>query len=147
MRVHEVKPIHRRKSRTRVGRGDGSGRGTYSGRGLKGQKSRSGGGVRPGFEGGQNPQIKGQPMLRGFKNMFRIEYQVVNMDDLSRLPEDISEVTAEVLAKYRLVRSAKKPVKILGKGEISRPLRVKAVKYSQSARAKLEAAGGGVEAA
>ena len=147
MRVHEVRPIHRSKPSTRVGRGDGSGRGTYSGRGLKGQKARSGGGVRPGFEGGQNPQIKGQPMLRGFKNMFRVEYQVVNLEDLSRLPESITEVTAEVLAGHRLVRSAKKPVKVLGGGEISRAVQVKVTKFSGSARAKIVAAGGAVEEA
>ena len=145
MRPHEIRPLHKNKPRSRVGRGDGSGSGTYSGRGMKGQKSRSGGGVRPGFEGGQNPQIKGLPMLRGFKNMFRTEYQVVNLDDIARLPESVSEVTAQVLAEHRMVRSAKKPVKVLGDGELSRAVQVKVSKASKTAREKIEAAGGGVE--
>lgn len=145
MRPHEIRPLHKQKTRSRVGRGNGSGSGTYSGRGMKGQKARSGGGVRPGFEGGQNPQIKGLPMLRGFKNMFRIEYQVVNLDDISRLPEGVSEVTAQVLAEHRLVRSAKAPVKVLGDGEIDRAVQVSVTKASKSAREKIEAAGGIVE--
>ncbi len=145
MRPHEIRPIHKQKKHWRVGRGNGSGSGTYSGRGMKGQKARSGGGVRLGFEGGQNPQIKGLPMLRGFKNPFRTEYQVVNLDDIGRLPESVGEVTAQVLAEHRLVRSAKAPVKVLGDGEISRAVQLKVTKASKTARAKIEAAGGGVE--
>ncbi|MEX2431309.1 MAG: 50S ribosomal protein L15 [Dehalococcoidia bacterium] len=141
MQAHEIRPTHAAKTRKRVGRGNGS-RGTYSGRGIKGQKARSGGGVRPGFEGGQNPQMKGLPALRGFTNQFRVEYQVVNLDRLSTLPADVSEVTPALLEKHRLVRHAHKPVKVLGTGELSRALHISAVKFSASARAKIEASGG-----
>jgi large subunit ribosomal protein L15 len=145
MQVHEVRPVYKRKGRKRVGRGNGSGHGTYSGRGIKGQKARSGGGVRPGFEGGQNPQIKGLPSLRGFTNQFRVEYQVVNLDGLNKLPEGVTEVTPTFLEQQGLVRHANKPVKVLGGGELSRALQVKATKFSSSARAKIEAAGGTVQ--
>ena len=145
MLAHAVRATHPRKKRKRVGRGNGSGSGTYSGRGMKGQKSRSGGGVRPGFEGGQNPQIKGLPMLRGFRNPFRVEYQVVNVDRLEALPEGITEVTPNVLAGLRAVRHADKPVKLLGRGELSRPLQVSDLKVTGAARAKIEAAGGSVQ--
>lgn len=146
MQAHEIRPTHKRKRAKRVGRGQGSGKGTYSGRGLKGQKARSGGGVRPGFEGGQNPQMKGLPMLRGFKNRFRVEYQVVNLAALSRLPEEVTEVTPQLLARHRLVRSASKPVKVLAYGELDRALQVQAHKFSESAKQKIEAAGGEVKA-
>ena len=145
MQPHQVRPLGNRQSRKRIGRGRGSGTGTYSGRGLKGQKSRAGGGVRPGFEGGQNPQIKGLPMLRGFKNRFRTEYQVVNLDRLSGLPVDVTEVTPALLEQHGLVRSASKPIKLLGQGELDRPLQVQAMKLSKAARSKIEAAGGRVE--
>lgn len=144
MQVHEVRPTTPRKERKRVGRGNGSGKGTYSGKGMKGQKARAGGGVRVGFEGGQNPQIKGLPMLRGFTNNFRTEYQVVNVARLADLPEGVAEVTPTVLASMRIVSHADKPIKVLGNGEISRALTVKATKFSSSARAKIEAAGGSV---
>ena len=144
MQAHEVRSAHPRQERKRVGRGNGSGSGTYSGRGNKGQKARSGGGVRPGFEGGQNPQIKGLPMMRGFKNPFRVEYQVVNVAKLQELPDGVAEVTPTVLASLRLVRHADKPIKVLGHGEISRALQVAAIKCSGSAKAKIEAAGGSV---
>lgn len=146
MQAHEIRPTHKRKRAKRVGRGQGSGKGTYSGRGLKGQKARSGGGVRPGFEGGQNPQMKGLPMLRGFKNRFRVEHQVVNLAALSRLPEEVTEVTPQLLARHRLVRSASKPVKVLAYGELDRALQVQAHKFSESAKQKIEAAGGEVKA-
>ena len=145
MQAHGIRPIHPRRDRKRIGRGRGSGTGTYAGKGVKGQKARAGGGVRPGFEGGQNPQIKGLPMLRGFNNIFRTEYQVVNLDRLDRLPEAITEVTAQVMERYGLVRSAGKPVKVLGQGELSRALQVQVSRVSQTARAKIEAAGGAVE--
>lgn len=86
-------------------------------------------------------------MLRGFKNIFRTEYQVVNLEDLARLPESITDVTLEVMVGHRLVRSARKPVKVLGGGELARAMQVKAAKFSKSARSKIEAAGGGVEEA
>lgn len=144
MQAHEVRSAHHRQQRKRVGRGNGSGSGTYSGKGNKGQKSRSGGGVRVGFEGGQNPQIKGLPMLRGFKNRFRVEYQVVNVAKLQELPEGVAEVTPTLLAELRLVRHADKPIKILGLGDISRVLNVSSIKFSGAAKAKIEAAGGSV---
>lgn len=142
MQAHEVRPTLARKDRKRVGRGNGSKRGTYSGRGIKGQKARAGGGVRPGFEGGQNPQIKGLPSLRGFTNQFRTEYQVVNLGRLSTLPDGVKDVTPALLEQHGLVRHAGQPVKVLGSGELSRALNVKATKFSASARAKIEAAGG-----
>ncbi|MCH8974482.1 MAG: 50S ribosomal protein L15 [Chloroflexi bacterium] len=144
MQVHLVRPLLKKKDRIRRGRGDGS-KGTYSGRGLKGQKARSGGGVRPGFEGGQNPQIKGLPMLRGFTNPFRVEYQVVNVGRLQTLPEGVAEVTPSVLAQMRIVHHADRPVKVLGVGELTRALTVEAKKFSATARAKIEAAGGTVK--
>jgi large subunit ribosomal protein L15 len=145
MQAHEVRSAHHRQQRKRVGRGNGSGSGTYSGKGNKGQKSRSGGGVRVGFEGGQNPQIKGLPMLRGFKNRFRVEYQVVNVAKLQELPDGVADVTPTLLAELRLVRHADKPIKVLGLGDISRALNVSSIKFSGAAKAKIEAAGGSVQ--
>ena len=133
-----------KKNRKRVGRGDGSGHGTYSGRGVKGQKSRSGFKMRPGFEGGQLPLIKRLPRKRGFVNIFRVEYSVVNMSKLEVF-ESGSEVTPEGLVAAGLVKSLKQPVKILANGDITHPLSVKAHKFSAAARAKIEAAGGSVE--
>ncbi|MFC1988695.1 50S ribosomal protein L15 [Chloroflexota bacterium] len=133
-----------RKSRKRVGRGDGSGHGTYSGRGDKGQKSRAGFKMRPGFEGGQLPLIKRLPRKRGFVNIFRTEYSVVNLNKLGVF-EAGSEVTPESLLAAGLVKSLKQPVKILAGGDISHPISVKALKVSAAARVKIEAAGGSVE--
>ena len=146
MQAHTVRSAHTRPNRKRVGRGDGSGSGTYSGRGMKGQKARSGGGVRPGFEGGQNPQIKGLPMLRGFRNPFRVEYQVVNVGRLASLPEDLSGISPAVLKANGMVKHADKPVKLLGGGELDRAFVVSGVKVTASAKARIEAAGGSVEA-
>ena len=133
-----------RKNRKRVGRGDGSGNGTYSGRGSKGQKSRAGYKMRPGFEGGQLPLIKRLPEKRGFTNIFRVEYGTVSVGKLSKF-ESGSEVTPEKLVEAGLVKSLKKPVKILADGDIKHPLTVKAHKFTASARAKIEAAKGTVE--
>jgi len=133
-----------RKARKRVGRGDGSGHGTYSGRGCKGQKSRAGYRMKPGFEGGQLPLIKRLPRKRGFTNIFRIEYSVVNLARLNVF-EPESEVDPEKLVTAGIVKSLRRPVKILGEGDIDRPLSVKAHKFSAAARAKIEAAGGTVE--
>ena len=144
MRQHELRPPRgARKARKRVGRGDGSGHGSYSGRGLKGQNSRSGGGVRPGFEGGQQPLITRLDKLPGFTNIFRTEYNVVNLDRLAAFPAD-SEVTPQTLVESGVIRDARKPVKVLGRGEIERPLIVEAHRFSGSARRKIEAAGGTV---
>lgn len=133
-----------KRGRKRIGRGDGSGHGTYSGRGCKGQNSRSGGGVRLGFEGGQLPLIKRLPRKRGFVNIFRTEYSIVNVGRLKLFAPN-TEVTPEELFKVRLVKSLKQPVKILGDGEIDRPLVVKANKFSAAAEKKIVAAGGKVE--
>ena len=148
MQAHVVRPDHSRKDRVRVGRGNGSGHGTYSGKGRKGQKARTGRGhIRPGFEGGQNPLVKGLPELRGFTNIFRKEYQIVNLEGLGRLPQEVSEVTPQVLERYGLVRAAGTRIKVLAQGEVSRAFQVQATKFSQSARAKIEAAGGSVKEA
>ena len=145
MQVHELKPprgsLHKRK---RVGRGDGSGHGTYSGRGCKGQKSRSGVSIRPGFEGGQTPFIKRLPYRRGFTNIFRVEYAPVNLKQLERF-EAGSEVTPQLLKDVGIIKTLRQPVKILGGGEITKALTVRAHKFSAAARAKIEAAGGNVE--
>jgi large subunit ribosomal protein L15 len=133
-----------RKDRKRVGRGDGSGYGTYSGRGSKGQKSRAGYKMRPGFEGGQLPLIQRLPRKRGFTNIFRVEYNTISVGKLSVF-ESGSEVDPEKMVAAGLVKSLKKPVKILADGDIKHPLTVRANKFSASAKAKIEAAGGKVE--
>jgi len=133
---------HRRK---RVGRGNASGHGTYSGRGVKGQKARSGPGLRIGFEGGQLPLIRRMSRKRGFTNIFRVEYAEVNLGSLaSRFPAG-SEVTPETLVGAGLIKNLKKPVKVLGQGELERALTVRAHKFSATARQKIEAAGGKTE--
>jgi large subunit ribosomal protein L15 len=124
-----------------VGRGNASGHGTYSSRGLKGQKSRAGRKPRLGFEGGQTRLIKRLPRRRGFTNPFRKEYSPVNLRDLARFPAG-TEVTPELLKESRVLRSLRRPVKVLGGGSITRPLVVKAHGFSASARQKIEAAGG-----
>jgi len=145
MRQNELAPVSgARKDRKRVGRGNGSGHGTYSGRGYKGQKARAGYSAKRGFEGGQLPLIKRLPKKRGFNNMFRVEYSVVNLDKLN-LFEAGSEVTPEVLLAAGLVKSPRHPVKILSNGEIKHPLSVKAHRFSAAAKAGIEAAGGSVE--
>lgn len=133
-----------KKARKRVGRGDSSGHGTYSGRGCKGQKSRSGYRMVRGFEGGQLPLIQRLPKKRGFVNIFRVEYSAINVDKLN-IFESGTEVTPERLAAAGLVKSLRNPVKILGDGEIDHPLVVKANKFSATAKAKIEAAGGKAE--
>jgi large subunit ribosomal protein L15 len=133
-----------KKKRKRVGRGDGSGHGTYSGRGCKGQKSRTGCDMRPGFEGGQLPLIKRLPQKRGFFNVFRTEYSLVNVGKLG-IFESGSEVTPEKLLATGIVKSLQRPIKILASGEISHPLVIKANKFSAAAKAKIEAAGGKAE--
>ena len=133
-----------RKERKRVGRGDGSGNGTYSGRGSKGQKSRAGYKMRPGFEGGQLPLIKRLPRKRGFTNIFRTEYSTVSVGKLSTFTSG-SEVDPEKMVAAGMLKSLKKPVKVLADGDIKHPLTIRANKFSASARAKIEAAGGKVE--
>ncbi len=133
-----------RRKRKRVGRGNASGHGTYSGRGVKGQKSRSGYKMRPGFEGGQLPLIKRLPRKRGFTNVFRVQYSIVNLDRLNVFASG-SEVTPEGLAAAGVVKSLRHPIKILADGDIGHSLVVKANKFSAAARAKIEAAGGKAE--
>ena len=130
-----------KKSRKRVGRGDGSGHGSYSGKGLKGQKARSGPGIRLGFQGGGLPLIKSLPKLRGFTRAGRTLYSVVNLDGLAKLPAG-SVVTPSSLVEAGLVRSLDGPVKVLGRGELDVPLTVEAHKFSRAARRSIEAAGG-----
>jgi len=142
---HELRaPRGAKKNRKRVARGNAAGQGTYAGRGLKGQQSRSGSGPHIGFEGGQTPLIRRLPRRRGFRNPFRVEYTPVNIRDLARLPEGI-EVTPESMHEHGLVRSLRRPVKLLGDGEISTAITVRAHRVSPAARAKIEAAGGTVE--
>ncbi|MCH8185280.1 MAG: 50S ribosomal protein L15 [Chloroflexi bacterium] len=144
MRQNDLRPPKgAKRSRKRVGRGDSSGYGSYSGRGVKGQKSRSGGGVRLGFQGGGLRLIKALPMMRGFTNIFRKDYSVVNIDRLGGFPAS-TEVTLDVLLESGLVRDLRKPVKILGRGELDVSLVVEGHKFSTQAREKIEGAGGSV---
>jgi large subunit ribosomal protein L15 len=144
MKLHDLKPAEgsNRKSK-RIGRGHGSGKGKTGGKGMMGQKARSGPGPYRTFEGGQNRLVKRMPFKRGFTNIFGIDYEVVNLEALADWPAD-TEVTPESLLAARKVRRKRLPVKILGDGEISTALTVKAHKFSASARQKIEAAGGSV---
>ena len=130
-------------SKKRLGRGVGSGTGKTAGKGTKGQNSRSGGGTRPGFEGGQTPFFKRMPK-RGFTNRFRKEYACVNVSELNRYAEG-TIVTKELLLKDRLIRKELSGLKILGNGELTVKLAVQADKFTKSASEKIEAAGGSVE--
>lgn len=144
MKLHELKPndgaTHYKK---RVGRGSGSGLGKTAGRGQDGQNSRSGGGVRLGFEGGQTPLFKRLPK-KGFTNPFRKEFAIVNLSDLNRYEEG-TEVTPELLLNDRVIRKTLSGVKILGRGELTVKLTVKAHKFSASAKKAIETAGGTIE--
>jgi large subunit ribosomal protein L15 len=171
MKLHDLRPAEgARKPRTRVGRGIAAGKGKTAGRGTKGQKSRTGGTIQPWFEGGQTPVHVRIPKLRGFRNAFRIEYEVVNVGRISQLAEtgvlDAPEiagaaesapgkakagkpapvtVTQEILAAVGLVRSLNRPLKVLGQGDVNRPMFIIADAFSKSATAKIEAAGGTAE--
>jgi large subunit ribosomal protein L15 len=141
MKLHELSPAPGSKhSKKRIGRGIGSGMGKTSTRGSKGQWARSGGGVRPGFEGGQNPLYRRLPK-RGFKNFNRVEYAIVNLEDLNQFAAG-TEVTPESLIESGVVKNPKDGIKILGNGELTVSLTVKANKFSQSAVEKIQAAGG-----
>ncbi|GGH74816.1 50S ribosomal protein L15 [Compostibacillus humi] len=144
MKLHELKAAEgTRKNRNRVGRGPSSGNGKTAGRGHKGQKARSGGGVRPGFEGGQMPLFQRLPK-RGFTNINRKEYAIVNLDKLNRF-EDGTEVTPELLLEEGVVSKLNAGIKVLGNGAIEKKLTVKAHKFSASAKEAIEAAGGKAE--
>ncbi|MEN0657968.1 50S ribosomal protein L15 [Caldifermentibacillus hisashii] len=144
MKLHELQLNEgSRKSRKRVGRGTGSRHGKTSTRGQKGQNARSGGGVRLGFEGGQMPLFQRLPK-RGFTNINRKEYAVVNLDALNRF-EDGTEVTPELLLETGVVSNQKSGIKILAKGTVEKKLTVKAHKFSAAAKEAIEAAGGKTE--
>lgn len=144
MRLHELTPAAGSTTKPkRLGRGIGSGTGKTAGKGHKGQKARSGGGVRVGFEGGQNPLYRRLPK-RGFKNFNRKEFAVVNLSDLSAFAAG-TEIDSVTLFEAGIVKNAKDGIKILGNGEITVQLTVKANKFSQSAVEKIEAAGGKTE--
>jgi large subunit ribosomal protein L15 len=166
MKLHDLRPAEgSRKERTRVGRGIAAGKGKTAGRGTKGQKARSGGGIPAWFEGGQTPLHMRIPKLRGFKNRFKIEYEVVNIGAIAAAAERgafeveapsaakgkgkakseaLVTVNQDILRAVGLVRTLDKPLKILGNGELSTPLFVVADAFTASARAKIEAAGGSV---
>ncbi len=144
MKLQELKPAEGSTQQNyRKGRGAGSGNGKTAGRGHKGQWARSGGGVRPGFEGGQMPLARRLPK-RGFHNIFAKKYTAINVSALNKF-EDGAEVTAETLLENGIISKKLDGVKILGNGEITKKLTVKAVAFSESAKQKIEAAGGKVE--
>lgn len=143
MKLHELSQTNVRKSRKRVGRGPGSGLGKTSGRGQKGQKARSGGGVRPGFEGGQTTLARRLPK-RGFTNFNRKEYAIINLSDLNRFEEG-THVTPELLKDMGQLKKQLAGVKVLGHGELEKKLHVTAAKFSASAKEAIEKAGGTAE--
>ncbi len=146
MKLHDLGPAKGSKKRAkRVGRGDSSGSGKTAGRGTKGQNSRSGGGVRPYFEGGQLPLVRRLPHVRGFTNIFKTQFSTVSLDRLNQRFAKGDEVSPATLAEAGLVASPSELVKVLGGGELDKPLTVRAHGFSASARAKIEAAGGSVE--
>ncbi|MDW5298632.1 MAG: 50S ribosomal protein L15 [Sedimentibacter sp.] len=144
MKLHELKPSPgSSKNRKRLGRGTATGQGKTAGRGMNGQKSRSGGGVRPGFEGGQMPLYRRLPK-RGFTNIFGTQFAEINIEVLNKF-EDGAEITPEVLKSEGILKKQLDGVKILGNGELAKKLIVKAHKFSKSAVEKIEAAGGKAE--
>ncbi|AFS79247.1 50S ribosomal protein L15 [Gottschalkia acidurici 9a] len=146
MKLHEMSPNvgGGSKSTKRLGRGTGSGQGKTAGKGHKGQNARSGGGVRPGFEGGQMPLYRRLPK-RGFTNIFAKKYAIVNIGDINEKFEANTEVTPELLVESGLINKLFDGVKVLGNGELNKQLTIKASKFSKSATEKIEANGGKVE--
>lgn len=144
MKLHELKPAAGSTTAPkRLGRGIGSGLGKTSGKGHKGAKARSGGGKRAGFEGGQMPLVRRIPK-RGFTNIFAIEYETINVERLE-IFEDGTVVTPELLLQYGLIKKIRDGVKVLGSGEVTKKLTVKAHKFTGSAKEKIEAVGGKAE--
>ena len=143
-KLNSFKLPEKRKSRTRVGRGNGS-KGTYSGRGLKGQKSRSGGGVPLFFEGGQLPLVKRLPFLRGFKNRFKKDFSIVNLLDIENKFNEGDEVNAESLFNHNLIRKKSSNVKILGNGNLKKSLKIKVHAVTKSAEEKIKKSGSTIE--
>jgi large subunit ribosomal protein L15 len=145
MKLHDLRPAEgATQKRKRVGRGTGSGRGKTSTRGTKGQNSRTGGGVRPVFEGGQLPLVKRLPKLRGFNNRFKVYYTTVNVDVLEEIFEAQAEISPDTLAGVGLA-DKNDPIVVLARGEITKPMRLKVHRISAAAREKVEAAGGSIE--
>ena len=144
MELHDLKPSPgAHTSRKRVGRGTSSGKGKTSGRGTKGQRAR--GSIRPGFEGGQHPLYTRMSYKRGFTNIFKTVYEVINVERLSVLDKSVTDVTPELLYEAGVTRGLEFPVKILGEGDVDRAFTVRAHKFSKGAKEKIEAAGGTVE--
>ena len=148
MKLHDLHPAKgANKNRKRVGRGISAGQGKTAGRGMKGQNSRSGGGVPPYFEGGQLPLVRKLPFMRGYSffNPYRVEFEPVNVDELVKRFEAGAEVTPDALFGVGLIGDEEELVVVLGRGEVDRPLHVKAHRVSESAQEKIKAAGGSVE--
>ncbi len=145
MKLHELSPAEgSAKKPFRVGRGTGSGNGKTAGKGHKGQNARSGGGVRPGFQGGQLPLYRQLPK-RGFNNKFGVTYAIVNVEALEKGFEDGATVDAAALVEAGIVKNVCDGIKVLGRGEITKKLTVKAAVFSETAKGKIEAAGGKTE--
>ncbi|MCB0076771.1 MAG: 50S ribosomal protein L15 [Anaerolineales bacterium] len=145
IQLHDLRPAPgSTKQRKRVGRGDGGKGGTYAGRGRKGQNARAGGGKAPYFEGGQLPLVRRLPRRRGFTNIFRVPFRIVNVGRLDLAFEADSEINPDMLLANGLIKKGKNPVKVLGEGEITKALTVHAHAFSAGAREKIEAAGGRV---
>jgi large subunit ribosomal protein L15 len=145
VKLHDLKPAAgAHKEGKRVGRGHGSGKGKTAGKGMNGQKARAGSGPHRAFEGGQNEMTRRMPFKRGvgFFNRYSVHYEVFNIGDIAQ--SQAEEITPEVMQQAGLIKNLKHPVKILGDGEVDRPIRITAHKFSGSARAKIEAAGGTV---
>jgi len=146
MKLHDLQPTPgSRKKRTRVGRGISAGKGKTAGRGQKGQGARSGGGKGPYFEGGQLPLVRRLPFKRGFTNIFRIEYQEVNVALLEQRFDEGAQVTPQALFEVGLIRDAAEPVVVLGRGDLTKKLAVHAHRFTESAAEKIAGAGGTTE--
>jgi large subunit ribosomal protein L15 len=142
MKLHDLQPAPESKRlKTRKGRGIAAGKGKTAGRGTKGQRARAGRGIAPYFEGGQLPLVRRLPHLRGFTNIYRQEFDVVNLDTLDARFEPDVAVTPELLVEYGMVKKASR-VKVLGRGEIKKPMKISAHAFSASAKEKIAAAGG-----
>lgn len=146
MKLHKLRPAKgSKKHRKRVGRGDSSGLGKTAGRGTKGQKARSGGSIPAYFEGGQLPLVRRLPRRRGFTNVFRTQFAVLNLDRLNERFDEGDEVSPATLTEAGLTKSPHEFVRVLGRGNLEKPLTVRVHGFSAGARAKIEAAGGSVE--
>jgi large subunit ribosomal protein L15 len=146
LKINEIKPIAgSNKQRRRIGRGTGSGKGCTAGKGNNGHSARSGSNYKPYFEGGQTPLTRRLPK-RGFHSPFKIEYQIVNIGELAKIDFGGKEITAELLFEKGLLQDKNRPVKILGEGDVNKPLIIKADSFSKSAKEKIEKAKGKIEA-